>query len=60
MGPDGMPEFVRVRLPRKKENEIFGIADQLMGASRIRIQCADGVARHGSHPWQDQEAYVDP
>jgi len=50
LGPDGQPEFVRVRLPRKKDGEIFGIADQLMGASRIRIMCADGKTRMGRIP----------
>ena len=49
-GPDGEPEFVRVRLPRKKDNEIFGIADQLLGASRIKIMCADGKFRMGRIP----------
>jgi len=50
LGPDGEPEFVRVRLPRKKDNEIFGIADQLLGASRIKIMCADGKFRMGRIP----------
>ncbi len=50
IGPDGEPEFVRVRLPRKKDNEIFGIADQLLGASRIKIMCADGKYRMGRIP----------
>lgn len=50
IGPDGEPEFVRVRLPRKKDNEIFGIADQLVGASRIRVMCADGKSRMGRIP----------
>jgi translation initiation factor 1A len=50
IGPDGQPEFVRVRLPRKKDREIFGIADQLLGASRIKIMCADGKYRMGRIP----------
>jgi len=50
IGPDGEPEFVRVRLPRKKEGEMFGIADQLLGASRIKIMCADGKYRMGRIP----------
>jgi translation initiation factor 1A len=41
---------VRFRLPRKAENEIFGIADQLLGASRIKIMCADGKSRMGRIP----------
>ncbi|UCH90368.1 MAG: translation initiation factor eIF-1A [Thermoplasmata archaeon] len=42
--------YVRFRLPRKKDNEMFGIADQLLGASRIRIMCADGKSRMGRIP----------
>ena len=48
--PEGEPEFVRVRLPRKKDNEMFGIADQLLGASRIKVMCADGKYRMGRIP----------
>jgi translation initiation factor 1A len=44
------PEYLRVRLPRKQQGEIFGIADQLLGASRIRIMCADGKSRMGRIP----------
>ena len=43
-------DFSRVRLPRIKEGEIFGIADTLMGASRIKVMCEDGVARMGRIP----------
>ena len=50
LGPDGEPEFVRVRLPRKRDGEMFGIADQLLGASRIRVMCADGKHRLGRIP----------
>jgi translation initiation factor 1A len=44
------PEYVRVRLPRKKNGEMFGIADQLLGASRIKVMCADGKSRMGRIP----------
>lgn len=37
--------YVRVRLPNRKNNELFAIADQLLGASRIKVMCADGKAR---------------
>jgi translation initiation factor 1A len=43
-------EVVRVRLPRKRKGEIFGIADQLLGASRIRVMCQDGKSRLGRIP----------
>lgn len=40
-------EYIKLRYPNKKEGEIFGIAEQLLGASRIKVQCADGVSRMG-------------
>lgn len=40
--------YVRIRLPRK--GEVFGIADQLLGASRIKVMCADGKSRMGRIP----------
>lgn len=42
--------MVRVRLPRKNSGEMFAIADQLLGASRIKVMCADGKARLGRIP----------
>lgn len=49
--PEGeIPEYIRVRLPNRKEGELFGVADQLLGASRIRIMCADGKSRMGRIP----------
>ena len=41
---------VRVRIPHLKQGEIFGIANQLLGASRIRVMCADGKSRLGRIP----------
>ncbi len=35
----------RVRLPNKKEFEVFAIAIQLLGANQIKAKCADGVER---------------
>ncbi len=43
-------EVLRVRMPVRKNGEIFGIADQLLGASRIRVMCADGKSRLGRIP----------
>ena len=40
----------RVRLPNIKEGEMFGIADQLLGASKLRIMCEDGISRIGRIP----------
>lgn len=38
-------EYIRVRLPKKNEGELFGIADQLLGASHLKVMCSDGKSR---------------
>lgn len=43
-------EYARVQLPDPKNREIFAVADALMGASRIRVVCADGKSRMGRIP----------
>ena len=43
-------DVTRVRLPNLKEGEMFGIADQLLGASKIRVMCEDGTSRVGRIP----------
>ncbi len=43
-------DVTRIRLPNIKEGEMFGIADQLLGASKIRIMCEDGTPRMGRIP----------
>ena len=43
-------EILRIRYPNMKEGEMFGIADQLLGASHIKIMCADEKARMGRIP----------
>ncbi|MFA7185425.1 MAG: translation initiation factor eIF-1A [Victivallales bacterium] len=49
--PDtGEEDVSRIRMPNIKEGEIFGIADQLLGASKIRVMCEDGVSRMGRIP----------
>ncbi len=47
---DQQEEVTRVRMPRLREGEIMGIADQLLGASRIRVMCSDGKSRLGRIP----------
>ena len=39
-------EFVRVRLPKQNENEMFGIVTQMLGATQIKVQCQDGKERN--------------
>jgi translation initiation factor 1A len=38
-------EYIRLPLPKKGKNEMFAIADRLMGGSRITVICADGKSR---------------
>ena len=40
-------EVVRVRLPNKRNREIFAVADLMLGANHIRVRCFDGVTRMG-------------
>lgn len=37
--------YIRLRLPKKDKNEMFAIADRLMGGSRINVICEDGKSR---------------
>ncbi|HSA38917.1 MAG TPA: translation initiation factor eIF-1A, partial [Methanoregula sp.] len=38
---------VRVRLPKKWNNEQCALADSMLGANHIRVRCIDGVTRMG-------------
>lgn len=38
-------EYIRLPLPNAKNNEMFAIADRLMGGSRVYVICADGKSR---------------
>jgi translation initiation factor 1A len=41
---------IRVRIPKPEENEILGIVEQMLGASRVRVRCMDGKTRMGRIP----------
>ncbi len=41
----GAGDKIRVKLPNKKINEMFAIADQILGGRRVRAVCADGESR---------------
>ena len=43
-------EYIRLKLPNKRKNEMFAIADRLMGGSRINVICADGKSRMARIP----------
>jgi len=47
---DPNSQSIRVRMPNRKNGEIFGITDQLLGASHIKVMCADGKSRLGRIP----------
>lgn len=49
-GEAGAAEYSRAKLPDPRNREIFAIADSLLGASRIKVQCADGKSRMGRIP----------
>jgi translation initiation factor 1A len=36
-----------VRLPKKRNQEIFARAELMLGANHIRVRCSDGVTRVG-------------
>jgi translation initiation factor 1A len=48
--PNTEQEYIRLRLPKKQNKEMFAIADQLMGGSRINAVCDDGKARMARIP----------
>ena len=41
----GSGDKIRVTLPNKKINEMFAIADQILGGRRVRAVCEDGESR---------------
>ena len=45
--PEAVEDLGRLPMPRRDRGEIFGIANQLLGAARIRVMCEDSVPRMG-------------
>ncbi|MHC1626714.1 MAG: translation initiation factor eIF-1A [Methanoculleaceae archaeon] len=43
----GVEGIVRVRLPNRNKNEMFGRAESMLGANHVRVRCFDGVTRTG-------------
>ena len=41
----GASDKIRVKLPNKKINEMFAIADQILGGRRVKAVCEDGESR---------------
>ncbi len=42
--------YIRTPLPNRKKGEMFAIADQLMGGSRMKVICEDGKSRMARIP----------
>jgi translation initiation factor 1A len=47
---DGEEGYYRLPLPNRKKNELFAIADQLLGGSRIHVVCEDKKSRMARIP----------
>ncbi|MBP1661813.1 MAG: translation initiation factor eIF-1A [Thermoplasmatales archaeon] len=48
--PDGEEGYYRLPLPNRKNHEMFAIADQLLGGSRIHVICEDKKSRMARIP----------
>jgi translation initiation factor 1A len=44
---DGGEGIGRLPLPRREKGQLFAVANQLLGAGRIRVVCEDEVSRMG-------------
>ena len=42
---DGSSTKIRVRMPNRRINEMFTLADQILGGRRVSILCEDGETR---------------
>jgi len=45
MNNENNQENLRAPIPKKEKNEMFAVADQLLGGSRINVNCEDGKTR---------------
>ena len=45
MEENNEPQNIRVKVPNKRELEMFGVVTQLMGVNNISIMCEDGKQR---------------
>lgn len=48
--PENPDEITRMPMPKEYKREIFGVAEQLLGASKIKVMCGDGKSRIGRIP----------
>ncbi len=47
---EGQSSKIRVKMPNKKVNEMFAIAEQILGGRRVTVLCADGETRMARIP----------
>ena len=47
---EGGSSKIRVKMPNKKVNEMFAIAEQILGGRRVTVLCADGETRMARIP----------
>lgn len=38
-------EIIRVRIPKDKEGQLFGVVDKLLGSAKMYVRCSDGRTR---------------
>jgi len=43
-------EVIRVRIPQKRDRELLGIVNQMLGGRRVVVQCLDNIERMGRIP----------
>lgn len=49
--------YIRLKLPDEKNNELFGLAERLMGASHIKVVCQDKKIRMSRIPGRMKRRY---
>ena len=54
----GSGDRIRVPLPNRKVNEMFAIADEILGGRRIRAVCEDGLSRISRIPGKMRRQWV--
>ena len=50
MGSEAGSEKIRVKMPNNKVNEMFAIAEAILGGRRVTVLCADGETRMARIP----------
>ncbi len=43
-------EVIRVRIPQKRNREVLGVVEKMLGGRRVTVQCVDGIERMARIP----------